>query len=154
MSRKETLKALVLGSLALYLVLGILLARGRGEEAYPFFSWFLFERIPNPEREYTIDIHMVGDKKYEPALPFWQAGTYFSGSHSSPIEYFNTIQRLGLAIEQKDEARIARERALLEAPFGGKPLSYDVSSAVRNPLDFYKTQKYRDQKLMITYSTK
>ena len=93
---QTTPKILILLFLLLYFVAGLFARNAPGAEVYPFFSWFLFTKVPSfTETEYTIRFLTHEEEVFTPPLLFKEASSLYSQTIHSPTEYLGIIQFLG-----------------------------------------------------------
>jgi hypothetical protein len=111
-------------------------------DAYPFFNWALFSRVPNTQTTYTIEVSKVGVREFDPPLPFSETRFLFEKIGQSPTDYTQAIVNLAQAMEEHDAARVVEERATLEKIFGGEPYRYTLLSVEYDPLELWKSGTY------------
>ena len=134
-------KRIVVGFLLVYL-LGGLLARSATnyqDEYYPFFSWFLFYRIPARDySNFAVRILAAGGTTYDPPLMFENASGVYETRTDLSI-YHNFIQSLAQAVRNKRSSQIETFRNQLEAHFLRRPVMYEVDEVRYNPVERWQT---------------
>lgn len=136
----NTLKVFVLGFLLVYFAGGLFTRRFPKEEVYPFFSWSLFDRMPNSHITYTIRVHRYSQERFNPPKFFADAAYMFSGTDNSPSRYDVIIQDLGESLERKDADEILTNRKRLEVHMNDD-VEYEVIKVTYNPLKFWKDRE-------------
>jgi hypothetical protein len=154
----EAKKMAIAASLIVYCTVGIasksyfiLAHRPPTTELYPFFSWYLFADIPQTHTEYRIEVLSLGERTYEPPLPFSDTAFLFARIGRAPTEYTPIIQALGTAITAGDEPRVGELRGQLETMFSGTPARYSVVRVVYDPLIYWKSGAYITHETMGTF---
>lgn len=132
--------------LAVFFVAGTLV-----RDAYPFFNWALFARVPNTQTTYTIEIHRVGTRVFDPPLPFSETRFLFEKIGQSPTDYTDTVVNLAVAMGEHDPTRVARERAVLEKIFGNEPFRYALLAVEYDPLEHWKSGTYRASTMVAVF---
>lgn len=140
----DALKKIAIALLVFYFCMGIYERLVRhGGELYPFFSWYLFAAIPNPDPyAYDIQILSFDNVVYDPPLPFSKTRPLFVAIRQSPTEYSALIYEFGRALSHNDTAVISRERARVEQMFGGKPAVYEMLRVEYDPLNHWRDEGY------------
>lgn len=136
-------KKLILFIIAFYFVCGLateILPTGQEKSAVPFYSWFLFQWVPNKMRVYGIRIYENGGKKVSAPVLF-QDGDGVVSDPKSPLARFQTTF-LAQAISKKDEAEVQRIASRFEAAFLLKNAVYEVGLISYNPIERVKSGKY------------
>ena len=145
----RTLKAVSLTSLVIYFIVG---ASVFSKEIYPFFSWSLFDRVPNHVRGFTIRIHKLGDSVYNPPLPFHKAQRLITRpGGGSATAYYNTVQDLGNSILKNNYKLIKKNRFKLEQAFRVAPFEYEIILVEYDPVEFWKTGEYTEEKVIAIF---
>ncbi len=121
-------------------------------EYYPFFSWSLFSKIPNPRNDFSIQVHQMQGRVFTPAQPFRDLRPLFENIGQSPTQYTSIISDLGNALVHGNEEVTRTRRATLEKIFGTEPFSYDVLAVTFDPLVAYKEQRFGTTTIIATFS--
>lgn len=132
---------------------GGLATSGYQKEVYPFFSWFLFDQVPNEKQDFTMRIISYGGQEYDPPLEFSQASHIFQSINQSATQYFYVIQDLGYGILNKNDSQAQNARERLEKIFLGAPAKYEILQVRYDPVQYWKTGEFIEAKLMATYET-
>lgn len=131
-------KALVALFLLVYL-LGGLATRAftdeAAQEAYPFFSWYLFADVPDQSFTYTVDVRSLNGVTYPTPLSWAKVPQLFNGWTQSPTHYLHLIKLLGQAVEKGDGVEVQTERTQFEKIFYGSRASYEVVKVEGNPVE-------------------
>lgn len=134
----RTTKYCIIALLIAYGAIGFWTRQMPKGEYYPFFSWILFDRIPEtPRTDYTIRITAVSGRDIEPPPLFKDARRFFSSINNSPPAYQFIIRDLGAAIEAGDTAHVDSERRRLEENFTERPLRYEILKIHYDPIAFW-----------------
>jgi len=138
----EIVKKILILFLVTYFVIGVaarFLSAGT-EDFYPFFSWFLFIRVPlRVQSDFSIQIHEFGEKKFEtPVFVDELSGVYDTDAYSR-TQYHNLIQRLALSIKRREKNQIIKLREELEKKFILRPVVYGVVERKFNTIEHWKT---------------
>lgn len=130
-----------------YLMLGLGSLATSRQEIFPFFSWFLFAKVPSQIEKYAIVILPVQDERDEQNVQgtqeiqknfsaegifFEEAGSKVRRPHSVTAQ--RVIQNLGEAIESKDAENAALYRRKLEERYLYPSTNYQVVRIRYNPL--------------------
>jgi hypothetical protein len=142
------LQIFIASFLAFYVTLGIfarIVLRSQGE-LFPIYTWALFSRVPNEQREFALRIRAVGCKVLESPLYFQDAGQWFRQAES--ISAYVSIQKLGSAVLANDIVEIDKVRRLLESVYlrGPEGVRYEVVERKFNPMDRWKYGTFRSEK--------
>jgi hypothetical protein len=139
-------KQWVLGFLVFYFIAGMYAV-----DRYPFFDWALFTKIPNEQRDYSIQLRAYDGTVYEPALPFSESKFLFDAIGQSPTQYTQPISDLGTAIMRADERAVEQHREFVERMFDGKPFVYDVLKITYDPVELWRTGAYRSREVVASF---
>jgi len=138
----KLLKKVVIVFLAAYFSVGLLarfLSIGT-ERFYPFFSWFLFTRVPpRIQTSFDLRIYEFEGKQFDPPIFFEKAGSVYKKNSRLMAEYRNLIQRLGTAAKQNRKDEITQLRRELEANFLSHPVIYDIVEIRYNIIEYWKS---------------
>lgn len=116
---------------------GLLTPRG---EVFPFASWFLFVLVPNRTVEYDLEFRAVDDRPLAKPVRFSLSGQGVGrvfAPHS--VTSFQTIQALGRALDQGDQASARDLRRQIDAFCGPGRLQYDLVKITYDPVARYDT---------------
>ena len=147
------LKKFIAMYLLFYFAAG-LVARGiSGQEIFPFFSWFLFDKVPNIKHKYMVRITNYKNEELKHPKFFSDAGGIVKDPHSvvadSLIGYFATSY-----IKKQDEVEGDKLRLLFEKNFLETDTDYELVRIKYNPLVRWKTGKIIEVKKLETFSTR
>lgn len=134
------LKKIAIAVLAVYFFMG-LVERGyrHGGELYPFFSWYLFALIPNPQPDaYELLLHSYDGTDYDPPLHFSQTRFIFEELRQSPTEYTTSINGMGGALFQGYPRLAVQHQERLEQMFGGKQATYEILHVEHDPVLYWR----------------
>lgn len=126
----------------------------RHGEIYPFATWSLFSRVPNHTTDYTLRILEVDGRRLDPP-PFLTAAGKWLTLPGYGHELSVNVQQLGHEIERGDGAAISQQRARVEGYCftGHESVKYEVMRRQFNPLDAWRTGRYRDVRVLATFQT-
>lgn len=139
--RYPLFKTLLVGFLLAYVVIGIsarIVTKG-DEDFYPFFSWFLFSKVPaRVQDDYLIKILEYRGQPQSPPLLVEKTPGIFNSSRSL-AEYFQMTRNLGSAVKRGDTKEINRFRTHFENNlFSEQKLKYQVLEVRYNLVDRYR----------------
>jgi hypothetical protein len=132
---------------------------GRGE-IFPFASWSLFTLVPNEVRDYTVHITEINGRRIDPPLAYENSHAHFLNAHSHNA--YISIQKLGRAVESKDDAAIRRIRGYFEhldlnmrsgEVAGGAGVTYDIVTRRYDPVERWRQGTFRSTRLLATFRT-
>lgn len=134
-------KFLLLAGLVTYFVVGVsarVLTEG-DEDTYPFFSWFLFSKVPpRIQDDYLIKILEYRGQTQTPPLLVEKTPGIFNSARSL-AEYFQMTRNLGVAVKRGDTKEISRYRTHIENNlFSSQKLKYQVLEVRYNLIDRYR----------------
>lgn len=114
-------------------------------EVYPFFSWFVFTRVPQKlNTEYAVKIAEYGNRKLDPPVFFADArGIYVKNSVALPT-YNYIIQSLGANVEAGQPSKIKQYREALEESFLSLPVVYEIVRIEFDTLELWNTGKFSE----------
>lgn len=124
----------------------------RQSEYYPFFSWSLFSKIPNPRDDFSIQVHKMYGRTFNTPQSFRELRPVFEHIGQSPTQYTATITELGRAIVQADTEAALAHRTRLERIFGSESFTYDVLAVTFDPLLAYKENHFSTTSVIATFS--
>lgn len=107
------------------------------DEVLPFYGWSLFSKVPNDDSRYVLLVRRHEGRLLDPPVPFMQAppeivaGNRYIGR--------KVIQRLGRAVDDGDEARVAEHRRLLEEAFFHGSVRYELVYERYDPLEKWRS---------------
>ncbi len=139
-----TLKYATVLMLIGYALTGLWTRRLPEGERYPFFSWFLFNRIPQiSETAYNIRILEAGGTPLQPPVTFKDAAPFFSTVDNSPAAYYQLIQELGQALAAHDTLEGHRVQKVLDQHFTA-PVLYEVLKVTYNPIEYWRSAQWQE----------
>jgi hypothetical protein len=108
------------------------------EEVFPVASWSLFSKVHNVSHDYGLRMLVVRGERLARPVFFEEAGDYLSNSESHSARI--SIQRLGRAVEAKDDAEVARVRGYVEDLHLRQTgdATYEVVARAYDPLKRYR----------------
>lgn len=122
------------------------------EDLYPFFSWFLFSRVPpRIQSEFEIRILEINDKNINPPVRLREDSEVFKSGGTSEKELHDISERLGRAALSKNEEDIALARRELESKLV-KSISYEVSHIDFDILDRWQNGKVISERSLARFS--
>lgn len=132
-------------SLIIYLIGGYVFTTST-KEMYPFFSWNMFNRVPNEiSQETNLIVHSAGDKVYSPPLFLKDTPEIYNSSKDITM-YLIMVRKLGESIYQNQADDTNNLRAELESNFTKHPVIYEIVKIKFKTLDILK----KDRALEIT----
>lgn len=146
--RYQQLQQCVIIFLVLYAAIGLgaRFLSTETEDVYPFFSWFLFERVPpRVQTDMEVLVHAVGKDPFPSPLPFREVVALHNPARSKAW-YYTTIQQLGNALEKKRADEAALLRKTFEETFIHKPVTYEVVQQTYNPIDRFLYHRIIEQR--------
>lgn len=111
-------------------------ASGDTSEIYPFFSWFLFSKVPVKRDQYEIWVHRFANHDFTPAREYQSLGGTLPYA-GSPVSYA-VIQRMGEALKKGDEQAFEKLRVFFEEVMLPAPCTYDLTVISAAPLERYR----------------
>ncbi|MEX2090534.1 MAG: hypothetical protein WD989_00140 [Candidatus Paceibacterota bacterium] len=139
--------------LLVYFVGGLASRNSAKGELYPFFSWFLFDQVPNEKQNFTMRIISHGGQRHEPPLEFSQATDIFRTINQSATQYFYVIQDLGYGILNGNDRQIENARERLEKIFLGMPATYEILQVRYDPVQYWRTKEFKELKIIGVYES-
>ncbi len=111
------------------------------EDAYPFFSWFLFVTVP-PRIQSGFDIMLVSvdGERLETPVHLLDRPDVFSSEGVTERELSEITQRFAHSIRGKRHEQISELRRMLEVHFSTHA-SYAVREYSYDPLEYFKNKK-------------
>lgn len=145
MKEYNKLKFIVLFVIVFYFFAGLsteIFLSGREKDFPPFFSWFLFDTVPNEKytTKYTLLIVDVNGKLFNPPVFYNQAKGIVKEPDSPKAR--DLIRYLATSLVRNDSESIERYRKLLEQIYLPRNTHYEVVAADYNPIVLFKTGKY------------
>ena len=141
------LKIFIGGFLIVYFVIGFLTRYIPKGEVFPFFSWKLFDSIPNTSTEYGVLVSIYNGKSFQPPRLFKDAKGIIPQYDS--IQARNIIQNMGKAHVKAQIEERERLRRLFEKNFLKLPARYQLIRMRYNPLQRWKNGESQTQYLQI-----
>lgn len=111
------------------------------EDAYPFFSWFLFVTVP-PRVQSGFDIVIVsahGQKLEIPAFPLNRPDVFVSGGLTEG-DISALAERLGRSVLGRQDREVLGVRSELETHFNTPRATYVVREFTYDPLEYFKSK--------------
>ncbi|MEM8861795.1 MAG: hypothetical protein AAGD96_26025 [Chloroflexota bacterium] len=144
-------KSVIATVVILYFVIGNFSWGVFRHEIYPIFSWELFSLVPNLEVDYGLQIISMNESSLEKPTYFQELPNDFKDAES--IIAFFVIQDLGKAIDANDQEAIIDLRDQIETTFFSSKnnVEYAVVKRSYHPVDRWKTGKFEEEILMVTY---
>lgn len=135
-------KLLLLSFLVIYFVVGVSsrVSTKGDEDTYPFFSWFLFSKVPaRVQDDFLIKILEYKGKTQSPPLLVEKTPGIFNSARSL-AEYFQMTRNLGSAVRRGNAAEVNRYRKHVETNlFSSQKLKYQVLEVRYNLIDRYRS---------------
>jgi len=150
------LKIFLTSTILLYFYMGFYFSSHTSEgEAYPFFSWFVFTRVP-PQfiTGYALKIVEYEGKKLDPPVFFQDShGIYFK-KILTMTEYDYTIRVLGENIERGETEKVEQYRKTIEESFLSQPVVYEIVRIEFDTLKYWKTGQFTEGERIATLTAK
>lgn len=147
MADYKRLKIFIGGFLIVYFVVGFFTRYIPKGEIFPFFSWRLFQSIPNTIVEYGVMISIYNGKPFQPPRLFQDAKGIIPQSDS--INAREIIQNLGRAHAKNQIEKRENLRKLFEKNFLKLPARYQLIRMRYNPIQKWKSGESQTQYLQI-----
>lgn len=138
------LKKLLIIFLVVYFIGGLAtkaLPAWKDKSIIPFYSWFLFDKVPNKDRT-TSAVRIIeyrGDI-FQPPLLFTEAEGVVTEPRSPKAR--DVIQNLARSIARSQEEQSRFLREAFEQNFLPSCVRYEVISLEYNPIERWKTGRY------------
>jgi hypothetical protein len=144
------LKVLIFAFLVVYFVGGLsteVFLKGKQKEFIPFFSWFLFDYVPNEKRvnKYSVRISEYANKKINPPILYENAYGIVDTPQSPKAR--ELILRLGKSLERGNKIESQRLRQLLEQIYLPRPVRYEIVIVTYQPLLRFESGEYETKKI-------
>lgn len=142
MKEYQRLKIALIAFLIFYFVAGLsteIFLPEKEKNLPPFFSWFLFDRVPNQNalNQYTLRLLEYEGKKLTPPVFFNEAYGIIENPQSPKMRIL--IQSLGQSMERKSEDESLRLRKTLEQVYLPQNLRYEIVIVTYDPILRFKT---------------
>jgi len=135
----------------LYLILAPLGYLTQNKEIFPFFSWVLFAKVPNPGHHYDVVISKHNQQPIQPPLPYNRADAYATSART--ITSYQFIQKMGRAHDQGRPEEFAQLNQLFQRDFLKKgALTYQLTRIFYDPVERWHG-KEPDVDVIETFST-
>lgn len=139
--RYQRLRTRLVGVVLIYPLIALSTYATLDREIFPFFWWELFSYIPAQfKSDYGLEIVKYDDQLLEAPLYFEEAASLLPDPES--ITAYITIQSLGEAITDGDDAEVERLRGLIEGPHLSNPSAVEYQIVKR---DYDILEKWRCQ---------
>jgi hypothetical protein len=132
-----------------YAILGFLSRFHRRHELYPFFSWKLFDTVPNVRTEYLIKITSLGNAPIFPSQYYLDRKDSISPFSSSASLVQRKIADLVRSYKEGNKESIAQAKRAIANSFI-VPISYEVVETKFIPLEFLKNRSVIYEKILFT----
>lgn len=111
------------------------------EDAYPFFSWFLFVTVP-PRTQSGFDVMLVSvnGKRLETPAPLLSRPDVFAGDGLTEQYLSALTERLAHSVRGRRSEQISETRRGLETRFSTEA-SYAVRAYTYDTLEYFKTKQ-------------
>lgn len=108
------------------------------KEIFPFFAWNLFDRVPNQQSDYVVQILAVGEQPLAVPVAFSDASEWFEDTES--ITAYHSLQKLGKAARNGRDEELLERREVFEATFlaGAGPVDYELVRRRYRPLERWR----------------
>ena len=122
------------------------------DEIIPFYGWSLFSKIPNEDSRYTLLIHRHKKRALKPPVSFLHApDTIVTGNRYVGRK---VIQRLGKAVERKEEEKVKDLRRLLEQNYLIGRVRYELVYERYDPVEKWRTDANLEQRSLGRFTTR
>lgn len=112
-------------------------------EYYPFFSWFLFDRVPGGiQSEFALRTTLAGKTILYPPMILGEHMQSFLDNSIEPTEYWNLINYTAWALLGNNNADAEKYRSMLEVNFTIRPLEYEIVRVTYNPIERWRQRTY------------
>lgn len=144
MKEYNALKNFIFFLIIFYFISGLsteIFLSNRQKDFPPFFSWFLFDRVPNAQeiRKFSVLILEVNGKKITPPVLFYDAKGIVAEPDSPKAR--ELIKKLGYALQTG--AQDLRLQKLLEEAYLPENTKYEIVLVGYDPLLRYKSGNYK-----------
>lgn len=139
----ERLKKFLIATLFVFGVAGFIVNFLPEKEAYPFYSWNLFSKIPNNESSYYIRVTEYKGQKKNDLLIGEKLEEYIKIDYRG--EFYWLIQDYGRVVEEKNAQETRME---LESLFKDGNVSYQVVLMEYDPYKFKRFGEVIDEKVV------
>ncbi len=116
----------------------------------PFYSWFLFDKVPNKSATIELKLLSSGEKVFDPPLAFNKAKGIVTNPRSTQARL--VIQKIGEALVRGNINEAERLRRLFEKVFLKIPAKYELVLVTYDPLERWKNARV-DTKILKTFDT-
>lgn len=149
-------RALLVALLVLYWGAGYYYSKSFAGERYPFFSWFVFSRIPpRYETEDSIRLLELNGARLSPPLLLKDAyrENYFAKGPGLSISQYRFLARsLGSAVGRKNEELVRRYRTEIENGLLGNTVVYEVVRVRYDTIEFWKSGAVQSVEPLATFT--
>lgn len=146
MKSYATLKKFILALFILYFIGGLateILPAWRDKSMIPFYSWFLFDTVPNKKHIASLRILEYRGKVLEPPVLFVEAKGVVREPRSPKAR--ELISELNKSIRQNQKEETGRLREFLEQSFLPRCIRYEIVLIKYDPIERWKTGFYTVQ---------
>lgn len=145
----KSLKIFLISFLVVYFIVGLstaALPAWKNKSITPFFSWFLFDKVPNKGQTSSVRILEYDGNVFEPPLLFTEAKNVVSEPRSQKAR--QVIQEFLRSIERNQSEEIESVRATFEQNFLPSCVRYEVVALEYNPIERWKSGQYTIKRSM------
>ena len=151
MSYRST-KIFVALFLAVYFLAGLYTSNLPNREAYPFFSWNLFSKVPQANvREFALRIVEYKGQRFDPPIFLNEAKGMYSRARLH--KYWGPINSLGRNIKSNNKEEIERFRRRVENIFYSHPVTYEIVRIRYNSVERWKTGRLQQVETIAVFTT-
>jgi hypothetical protein len=155
-SSYKSLKKIILLVLLFYFSAGLsteIFMNGKEKDFPPFFSWFLFERVPNEKysTKYVVNITQIGGEQFNPPVLYGDAKGIVNEPASPKAR--DLIRFIGLNLNRGSTNESEKLRKYLERVYLPRSTKYEILLITYNPLTYFKTGKIEKSRKLGEYMT-
>lgn len=123
------------------------------QETYPFFSWNMFNRVPNEiSSDFGIIIHSSPDKTYSPPQFFKNTPEIYNPYKDETL-YQIMIRKLGNSIQQNRPYETKKLRLELETNFVKHPVIYEIVKVKFKTLEWLKDGQFIEKNSLAKFKS-
>ncbi len=121
------------------------------EDAYPFFSWFLYVTVPSRvQTGFDSMLVSVNGKRLETPLPLLDRPDIFSKGELTEQRLSALIEELAYAIRARQSGHTSALREKLETHFNTQA-SYIVREYTYDPLEYFKNKRIASSTVLMEF---
>jgi len=143
MADYNKLKKYIIVFLIIYFIGGLstaALPAWKDKSITPFFSWFLFHKVPNNGQMASVRILEYNGDVFDPPLFFTQAEDVVADPRSQKARQL--IHEFLKSIQLKQDKKSEEVRAIFEQNFLPSCIRYEVVALEFNPIERWKSGQY------------